>query len=138
MGPINPVGGIVVVNDTGGIINGDVTISGNINVESSGYGILLVNGYLGAATINGDVTISGNTVLAFDDGIGLYNGFDIFGDVTFSDNFIVSTIDDGVDFTNNGLVDGDVTITVNTIDTADDNVNDTNNGAITGTMNIQP
>ncbi|MEM9803680.1 MAG: inverse autotransporter beta domain-containing protein [Cyanobacteria bacterium P01_D01_bin.56] len=138
--------GIAVVNSasTGtSVINGGVTISGNTELDSSEYGIVVVNGALlvDGSDIEGDVTITTNTMIAVDDGILMLNLDGIDGSIDFSGNTITSIEDDGIDFSNGlviipgGVITGDLTFTDDGITAAGDNVKCTNvlPGTVAGT-----
>ncbi|MEL6246584.1 MAG: hypothetical protein AAFR15_01090 [Cyanobacteria bacterium J06627_15] len=129
-------------------ISGDVTISGNADIDSSEYGMIVANAanYSYDATITGNLTIDTNTITAVDDGVLVLNagivtgGNAVIGDsVIISGNTITSTGDDGIDFTNSdvlgtGTVTQDVIFTPNTINAAGDDIKCTNTGTIGGSV----
>ncbi|MEO0455370.1 MAG: inverse autotransporter beta domain-containing protein [Cyanobacteria bacterium P01_A01_bin.114] len=145
--PTNPsdfgTAGIVVANysdDNPSTISGDITISGNPDISSSEYGIVIVNSSdysYGGDGIGGDITVASNGVVAVDDGVLVVNLDEIEGSVILSGSTITSGQDDGVDFSNLtpfSDIDGDVTLTGNTIDADGDEVKCTNNGTIAGSV----
>ena len=146
--------GIAVANysdEADATVNGGVTITGNTILDSSEYGIAVVNTQnppknppnSGAssyqASIIDGVTIASNRVDSVDDSVLFINLEEINGSVIFSNNLLTSVEDDGIDFGNLSLVglasiDGDVTFLNNTIDVPGDDVKCTNTGTITGTV----
>ncbi|MEM9162980.1 MAG: hypothetical protein AAGC54_07915, partial [Cyanobacteria bacterium P01_F01_bin.4] len=124
-------------------INGDITISGNTDINSSEYGIVVANSsdysYEGDGIL-GDITVASNGVIAVDDGVLVVNLDDIDGSVILSGNTIESDEDDGIDFGNLtpfSDVNGDVTFTDNTIDADDEDIKCTNIGDIGGSEPVE-
>ncbi|MEO1401852.1 MAG: inverse autotransporter beta domain-containing protein [Cyanobacteria bacterium J06635_1] len=142
---------IAVVNysyEGGGSSIDEVTISGNTNIESSEYGIVVGNApqltALVPDAVVGDITIANNGIVSVDDGVLVANLDEIDGSVIISGNTIVSDEDDGIDLSNGivipdippivlpGTITGDVFFTDNTITADGDDIKCTNIGTIAG------
>ncbi len=123
-------------------IDGGITISGNTDINSSEYGIAVVNNaqnysYDASAIVTGDITITGNGVTSTDDSVLIVNLDEVSGSVSVSENLLISIEDDSIDFSNlssASTINGDVAFFNNTFEAAGDDIKCTNNGTITGTV----
>ncbi|MGB7248035.1 MAG: inverse autotransporter beta domain-containing protein [Phormidesmis sp.] len=132
-------------------IEGGITISGNTAIDSSEYGIAVVNnstdsGFIGpsfpttegaGAMIIGDITVTENGVTSVDDSVLIVNLDEVAGSVSLSNNLLTSIEDDGIDFSNlvvDSIVNGDLAFSNNIVQAAGDDVKCTDNGTITGTI----